>query len=75
MLRSKAYDYAAKIKVYKEGLINKMSPMDLLNMDPEELAMMKKSFELYDEAVDLLIAQSDALDEINAKLDKLISLQ
>lgn len=75
MLKAKANDYAAKIMVYKEKLINKISPMDLLNMDSEELAMIKKTFELYDETADLIVAQSEALDEINAKLDKLISLQ
>lgn len=75
MLENMAYGYAGHIMRFKEDVIKTINPTDLIKKDPKELAMINRGLNLIDETVDLIIAQSEALDEINAKLDTLISLQ
>ena len=43
------------------------------NMDAEELFLMKKLFDLVDAAMELSVTQAEVMDDINAKLDKLLA--
>lgn len=72
------YENAAMIKGECEEIIDaiikkKSSSDTIVRMPMDELMIIKSAIDLLDSALDLMVKEAGALDDINRKLDKLLS--
>ena len=77
MLKSKAVELHEEINEMRESM-NKymMSEIDfesILDLDPRVMDLLKRSYSLMDKSMEYMLAEAEAIDSINEKLDVLIN--
>lgn len=76
MLKERAERIVKKWESFKNYFIEQSVKTDaLLSMSGEDFEMLKKLNTLFEETCDYMVESSDMMDEINRKLDILISRQ
>ena len=73
MLTKMTEEYVERVRRVEKEFINMIGAEEILDMDENELVMLKKLAMLLDDSCNLVVEQANLLDEINGKLDKLIA--
>lgn len=74
LLETKSNKLIEEAKKIKEGLIKMSLNEETIEfMDSNTLEMMQASLRFFDASIEYMEAQSQAIDEINRKLDKLLA--
>ena len=73
MLTKMTEEYVERVRRVEKEFINMIGAKEILDMDENELVMLKKLAMLLDDSCNLVVEQANLLDEINGKLDKLIA--
>lgn len=74
MLENKAKDITSQMETIVKGYTEMLGGMDVIKeMDTKTFELMQNSFKLMDMMNEYQIAQAKQLDDINFKLDKLLS--
>ena len=74
MLETKAMEITNQMENIMKGYTEMLGGMDVIKeMDTKTFELMQNSFKLMDMMNEYQIAQAKQMDEINSKLDKLLS--
>ena len=57
----------------KTKIMEKFMPDVLENMDGEDFELLRDLFKFMNTSIDLVVCQSEVIDEMNGKLDKLLA--
>lgn len=73
MLREMTREIVEEVNEIKDLVIKHCSVNMLVDMKDEEFMLMKKVISLVDKSTNLAIKQAEVMDDINSKLDKLLT--
>lgn len=77
MLTNKANELKGEMMVLKDELgkimMNEIGIEEILAADPVQLEVLRRSFNLVNSSMEFMVETAEAMDEINRKLDLLLS--
>lgn len=73
MVTAKTRELINNLNGLMEDYMNLIGGMDIMNMNTEEFKAVKSSLELVKLSGEVMLAQAETLDDINRKVDLLIS--
>lgn len=77
MLESMANELKGEMMVLKDELgkfmVNEIGIEEILDTDPAQLEILRRSFNIMNSSMEIMVETARAIDEINRKLDLLLS--
>lgn len=72
MKRINVAEFKKEVEGAKESMLKLIPVEDILKMEPEAINAINRTFKLLDVSLNLVVEQSEALNEINEKLNLLL---
>lgn len=77
MLENMANELKGEMMVLKDELgkfmVNEIGIEEILDTDPAQLEILRRSFNIMNSSMEIMVETARAIDEINRKLDLLLS--